>query len=138
MFEFYDGSNPCPPRYGLTESGTVTSEVTEAYKQWKKTDKALLGLLMATLDDDTMEVIVGSSSSHEGWLALLERFSTVSRANIIQLMKTDLQTIKKGVDSIDKYLLRKHARDRLNSVGVKISDEDIVVVTLNGLPEEML
>ncbi|PRQ35723.1 putative RNA helicase transcription factor interactor and regulator CCHC(Zn) family [Rosa chinensis] len=107
-----------------------------AYKLWKKTDKALLGLLMATLDGDIMDIIVGSKSSHEAWLALLERFSTVSRANIIQL-KTDLQTIKKGADTIDKYLQRiKLARDQLSSVGVTLVDEDIVVVTLNGLPDE--
>ncbi|PRQ35183.1 hypothetical protein RchiOBHm_Chr5g0077241 [Rosa chinensis] len=136
LFSYFDGSYPCPPRYVLTEEGSVTSEVTQAYKQWKKIDKALLGLLMATLDDEIMEIIVGSKSSHEAWIALQERFSTVSRANIIQL-KTDLQTIKKGTDSIDKYLLRiKHARDQLRSVGVHIVDEDIVVVTLNGLPEE--
>ncbi|KAM5556359.1 hypothetical protein ABKV19_023985 [Rosa sericea] len=136
LFGFFDGTYPCPPRLALTEDGTVTNEITQAYKQWKKTDEALLGLLMATLDDDIMEIIVGSCSSREAWLALQERFSTVSRANIIQL-KTDLQTIKKGADSIDKYLLRiKHVRDQLQSVGVSIADEDIVVVTLNGLPDE--
>ncbi|PRQ51221.1 putative RNA-directed DNA polymerase [Rosa chinensis] len=136
LFGYFDGSYPCPPRFVLTEEGQVTSEITMAYKLWKKTDKALLGLLMATLDGDIMDIIVGSKSSHEAWLALLERFSTVSRANIIQL-KTDLQTIKKGADTIDKYLQRiKHARDQLSSVGVTLVDEDIVVVTLNGLPDE--
>ncbi|KAL6219452.1 hypothetical protein ACLB2K_007211 [Fragaria x ananassa] len=52
-------------------------------------------------------------------------------------LKTDVQTIKKGADSIGKYLLKiKHARDQLNSVGVTMSDEDIIVVTLNGLSDE--
>ncbi|PRQ56559.1 hypothetical protein RchiOBHm_Chr1g0337711 [Rosa chinensis] len=136
LFGYFDGTFLCPPGFVLTEQGEVTREITSAYKIWKKTDKALLGLLMATLDDDTMEVIVGSKSSHDAWLALLERFSSCSRANIIQL-KTDLQTIKKGADSVDEYLLRiKHARDQLSSVGVTLIDEDIAVVTLNGLPDE--
>lgn len=136
LFGYFDGSCVCPPRFVLTEQGEVTREITSAYKIWKKTDKALLGLLMATLNEDIMEIIVGCKSSYDAWLALLERFSTCSRANIIQL-KTDLQTIKKGADSIDKYLLRiKHARDQLSSVGVTLVDEDIVVVTLNGLPDE--
>ena len=44
-------------------------------------------------------------------------------------LKTDLQTMKKGSDSIDKYLQRiKHARDQLNSVNVQMLEEDIVVV----------
>ncbi|KAL6202951.1 hypothetical protein ACLB2K_026655 [Fragaria x ananassa] len=99
-------------------------------------DKALLGLLMTTLDGDATYVIVGSKSTQEAWNALLERFSTVSRANIMQL-KTDLQTVKNGSDSIDKYFLRiKLARDQLRLVGVQIVDEDIIVVTLNGLPNE--
>ncbi|KAL6195817.1 hypothetical protein ACLB2K_031435 [Fragaria x ananassa] len=52
-------------------------------------------------------------------------------------LKTDLQTVKNGIDSIDKYFLRiKHARDQLGLVGVQIVDEDIIVVTLNGLPNE--
>lgn len=136
LFDHFDGTNVCPPRYVLSENGEVTTEVTEAFKEWKRVDKALLGLLMATLDDEIMDVIVGSRSAKDAWNSLLERFSTVSRANIMQL-KTDLQTIKKEADSIDKYLLRiKHARDQLNSVGVHMLDEDIIVVTLNGLPDE--
>ncbi|PRQ57531.1 putative gag-polypeptide of LTR copia-type [Rosa chinensis] len=136
IFGFFDGTSPSPPQYVFTEEEGVTTEVTQAYKIWKKTDKALLSLLIATLDDDTMEIIVGCKSSRQAWLSLQERFSTVSRANIMQL-KTDLQTIKKGADSIERYLLRvKHARDQLNSVGVTMSDEDIIVVTLNGLPDE--
>ncbi|PRQ23043.1 putative gag-polypeptide of LTR copia-type [Rosa chinensis] len=51
MFSYFDGSYPCPPRFALTEEGSMTSEVTHAYKQWKKIDKALLGLLMDTLDE---------------------------------------------------------------------------------------
>ena len=99
-------------------------------------DKALLSLLMATLDGEVMDIIVGTKSAREAWLALLERFSTVSRANIMQL-KTDLQTIKKGTESIEKYLLKiKHARDQLSSVNVPIPDEDIIIVALNGLLEE--
>ncbi|PRQ40071.1 putative transcription factor interactor and regulator CCHC(Zn) family [Rosa chinensis] len=83
-----------------------------------------------------MDIVVGSKSSREAWLSLQQRFSNPSRANIMQL-KIDLQTIKKGNDSIERYLIRvKRARYQLASVGVTISDEDIVVVTLNGLPAE--
>ncbi|KAL6186278.1 hypothetical protein ACLB2K_042399 [Fragaria x ananassa] len=136
LFCYFDATYPCPPRYALSEEGSVTSEVTTAYKQWKMVDKALLSLLMATLDDEIMDIIVGSKSSREAWLAIQERFSSVSGASIMQL-KTDLQTIKKGSDSVDKYLLCvKHARDQLNSVGVSMLDEDVIVITLNGLPDE--
>lgn len=133
LFCYLDGTYPCPPRFVITEDGRVTTEVTTASKQWNKTDKALIGLITATLSDEAVEYVVGSRTSREVWLSLQRRYSTISRASIMQL-KTDLQTMKKGGDSIEKYLLRiKHARDQLTAVGVKISDEDIIVVTLSGL-----
>lgn len=136
LFGYLDGTYPCPPRFVITEEGGVTTEVTTASKQWNKTDKALIGLITATLSDEAIEYVVGSRTSREVWLSLQRRYSTISRASIMQL-KTDLQTMKKGGDSIEKYLLRiKHARDQLTAVGVKIFDEDIIVVTLSGLSEE--
>ncbi|KAM5576327.1 hypothetical protein ABKV19_007270 [Rosa sericea] len=136
LFGYIDGNTLCPTKYVITDSEGVTGEITAAYKIWKKTDKALLSLLVATLDDEIMDIVVGCKSSREAWLSLQQRFSNPSRANIMQL-KIDLQTIKKGNDSIERYLIRvKRARYQLASVGVTISDEDIVVVTLNGLPAE--
>jgi hypothetical protein len=52
-------------------------------------------------------------------------------------MKSNLQTIKKGSDSISQYLHRiKEARDCLSAAGVFFADEDIVILALNGLPAE--
>ncbi|KAM1216581.1 hypothetical protein ACFX2J_012848 [Malus domestica] len=52
-------------------------------------------------------------------------------------MKSNLQTIKKGYDSVSKYLQRiKEARDYLSAAGVYFADEDIVILALNGLPLE--
>lgn len=49
-------------------------------------------------------------------------------------MKAELQTIKKGTDSISLYLQRiKEACDYLAVAGVIFVDDDIVILTLNGL-----
>lgn len=136
LFGHFDGTEVSPPRYALDTEGGVTNEETTAYKLWKQTDMALLSLLMATLDEDIVDVIIGCKTSRQAWLALQERFSGASRVNIMQL-KTELQTIRKGCESVEKYLQRvKNARDQLLSVGVTIPDEDIIIVILNGLPEE--
>lgn len=136
LFGFYDGTEVAPPRYVLNTEGEVINEESAAYKAWKQTDMALLSLLMATLDEDIIDVIIGCKSSHQAWMALQERFSAVSRVSIMQL-KTELQTIRKGGESVEKYLQRvKNARDQLLSVGVVIPDEDIIIVILNGLPDE--
>ncbi|CAN6701130.1 unnamed protein product [Malus baccata var. baccata] len=52
-------------------------------------------------------------------------------------MKFELQNIKKGTDSISVYLQRiKEARDYLFAAGVQFDDDDIVILTLNGLSSE--
>ena len=52
-------------------------------------------------------------------------------------LKTELHTIQKGTDSIDKYLLRlKAIRDQLTAAGDSVSDNDIMIAALAGLPKE--
>lgn len=122
LYGYFDGTEVAPPRYVLSTEGEVINEESAAYKAWKQTDMALLSLLMATLDEDIVDVIIGSKTSRQAWLVLQERFSVVSRVNIMQL-KTELQTMRKGGESIEKYLQRvKSARDQLVSVGVTIPE----------------
>lgn len=52
-------------------------------------------------------------------------------------MKSELQTVKKGNDSIIVYLQRiKEARNFLSAAEVIFCDDGIVILTLNGLPAE--
>ena len=52
-------------------------------------------------------------------------------------MKSNLQNIRKGTDTISQYTLRiKEACDYLTAAGVHFVDEDIVILALNGLPSE--
>jgi hypothetical protein len=48
-------------------------------------------------------------------------------------MKSELQTIKKGSDTVTQYLQKiKDARDHLSAAGVYFEDDDIVILALNG------
>ncbi|CAN6694328.1 unnamed protein product [Malus baccata var. baccata] len=124
FFEFFTGESPCPPKFVIdTENGV-------------QKDMALLSLLIATLSDDAMEYVMGCKTSHESWTNLQDRYASVSRARINQL-KIEFHTIQKGSDFIDKYLLRlKAIRDQLVSAGERITDNDVVITTLSGLPPE--
>ncbi|XP_008386552.1 uncharacterized protein [Malus domestica] len=83
-----------------------------------------------------MSCAIRSTSSRDLWIRLQEQFSTVSKTSIFQ-MKSNLQTIKKGSDSITQYLQKiKEARYYLSAVGVYFLDKDIVILALNGLPAE--
>lgn len=49
-------------------------------------------------------------------------------------MKTELYTIQKGGDAMDKYLLRlKYLRDQLSAAGEFIPENDVIIAALAGL-----
>lgn len=70
------------------------------------------------------------------WLALELRFAFLSRPHIIQL-KTELQTLKKGTESIIDYIQKiKHISDCLAYVSCPVDDEDLMLYIVNCLPSE--
>ena len=142
IFGFVDGTHPCPSSATTAESGTHTSpssssvELCDDITVWKMHDRAVMQLITATLSPIALSCAIGSVSSRDLWVRLKEQFSIVSKTSIFQ-MKSNLQNIRKGTDSISQYLLRiKEARDSLSAAGVYFADEDIVILALNGLPSE--
>ncbi|CAL9014239.1 unnamed protein product [Prunus brigantina] len=136
LFGHFDGSSVPPPQFAIVDEEGDTSELTTAYKEWIRTDKALLSLLIASLSDEALEYVIGCKTARDAWINLSDRYASVSRARINHL-KTELQTAQKGGDSIERFLLRlKHLRDQLNAAGIKISDDDFIINALNGLPPE--
>lgn len=92
--------------------------------------------MIATLSDEVLEYVIGGKTACEAWLHLFDRYASVSRERI-NYLKTEMQTTQKGVDSIERYLLRlKHIRDQLAYATIKISDDDFLIVARNGLPSE--
>ncbi|KAM2715814.1 hypothetical protein EV2_045370 [Malus domestica] len=136
LFYHFTGDDPCPPRFVIDTEAGVTNEVTVAYKDWVKKDLALLSLLIATLSDDVMEHIIGCKTACEAWTCLQERFASVSMVRINQL-KSELHTIQKGGESVDRFLLRvKAIKDQLVSAGERITENDFLIAVLSGLPPE--
>ncbi|XP_016647521.1 PREDICTED: uncharacterized protein LOC107880499 [Prunus mume] len=136
LFGHFDGSALPPPKFAIVDEEGVTSEVTAAYKDWMRTNKALLSLLIASLSDEAIEYVIGCKTARDAWLSLTDRYASVSRARINHL-KTEFQTVQKGGDSVDRFLLcLKHLRDQLHVAGTKISDDDFIIAALNGLPPE--
>lgn len=68
--------------------------LNEEYKLWTKTDKALMSLLLATVNEDDMDYILGCKTSLQAWIILKERFATISRSRI-NVLKSELYTIQK-------------------------------------------
>lgn len=134
LYGYVDGTIPCPPQ--LIRSSDGTTVINPEYDAWKTQDQSVVNMIGQTLTPVATNCAVGSRSAHELWKNLKHKFAASNRQNIVQL-KTNLQNLRKGSDNIETYLDRiKAARDALETVGVFLDDEDIVVTVLRGLPSE--
>ncbi|PRQ59150.1 putative transcription factor interactor and regulator CCHC(Zn) family [Rosa chinensis] len=96
----------------------------------------LLSKITNTLSAEALKLVIGCETSMEVWTTLKQQFAPNSEFHIMRL-KSILQNIRKGSDSIDKYLLRFiNVRNNLAVVGVSMSDQDIKMLILAGLPNE--
>ena len=98
-----DGIATKPSPYVLDSVGNATSVVNLEFQAWKIKDKALLSLINSTLSPQVFSLVVGITSSREIWSTLEQRLTSTSRANILNL-KLELQSLKKGNDSINNFL----------------------------------
>uniref|UniRef100_A0A2N9J670 Integrase catalytic domain-containing protein n=1 Tax=Fagus sylvatica TaxID=28930 RepID=A0A2N9J670_FAGSY len=136
MIDHIDGSVQKPSQYLVDSAGVLTTGVNPSFLSWKKRDKALLTLIYSTLSPPVLSMVVGLHSAQEVWSTLETRFTSTARANVLNL-KLELQSVKKGSDSISAYMQRvKTARDKLSAVGVQIDDEEMLHMVLKGLPKD--
>ena len=60
------------------------------------------------------------------WNTLDQRFTSTSRANILNL-KLELQSIKKGIETVNGFLQKiKIARNKLLAVGFVVDNEELI------------
>ena len=96
----------------------------------------MLSLINFTLTSQVFSLVVGITTSREVWNTLEQRFTSTSRANILNL-KLELQSLKKGSDSVNGFLQKiKIAWDKLLAVGVVVDNEELISIVLRGLPKE--
>ena len=106
------------------------------FQTWKIKVKALLSLINLTLTPQVFSLVVGITSWREVWNTLEQSFTSTSWANILNL-KLELQSLKKGNDSVKNFLQKiKIVRDKLLAVGVIVDNEELLCIVLKGLPRE--
>ncbi|GMP63931.1 hypothetical protein CsSME_00025419 [Camellia sinensis var. sinensis] len=120
---YVDGTCACP-------SATITDSegknvINPEFLSWTQIDAHLLSCITATLTPTVF------TSTY-----LDKRFTSLSRSHIHQL-KNKLSSIMKKSESMEDYLAQiKSLADQLALAASPIEDEDLVLITLNGLPSE--
>lgn len=86
----------------------------------------------STVKDSTVHL----THCYEIWSALEKRFTSLSRSHIHQL-KNRLNTITKGANTMEDFLRQiQDIAEQLSLASSPIDEEDLVLITLNGLPDE--
>ena len=136
LIEHIDGSSIQPCQYLLDAQGSLTTNVNPNFLTWRIKDKALLSLINSTLTPQLFSLVVGITTFREVWNTLEQRFTSTSRANILNL-KLEPQSLKKGSDSVNGFLQKiKIARDKLLTVGVVVDNEELICIVFRGLSKE--
>ena len=136
LFELLEEPQLIPEKFLKDLSGAYTTIVNLDYTLWRSKEKALLTFISSTLSPSILALTVGCTSALEVWKVLENIFSSISRSHVMNL-KGEFHNLKKGADSIDVYLQKiKVVKDKLLAVGVAIDDEELLHITLKGLPKD--
>ncbi|RWR76373.1 putative polyprotein [Cinnamomum micranthum f. kanehirae] len=115
LMGFVDGSNLCPEKFARDNEKKLTSTIAPAFLEWHRQDQNLLSWIRATLSEHVLSQVIGLRTSRAAWVAIEQRFASLSRAHTIEL-KRQLQNLQK--------------------VGHLVDESDQVTHILDGLPEE--
>ncbi|KAJ1686058.1 hypothetical protein LUZ63_017448 [Rhynchospora breviuscula] len=124
-------TSPSPNPTSVNSDGQV--EYNREYLLWHRQDQLLLGWLRSSLSESIQAQVVSCTTTSSLWSTLHCQFASTSRAKLIDL-KRQLQTIRKDGSSCSEFLQNiRRIADELAFVGAPMSDDDLVLTTLNGL-----
>jgi len=103
---------------------------------WQKKTAKCRRILLEGMKDHIVSSLHGKASPYLIWKALIDLFQSKSDQRKL-VLKDKLRNIKcENGDSMPKYLTRfTQCRDELGSVGVTVDDEELVSLSLLGLPK---
>ncbi|XP_012853644.1 PREDICTED: uncharacterized protein LOC105973169 [Erythranthe guttata] len=103
--------------------------------EWQRADYLLQSWIYGTISDDLSSVVLSkTSTASDLWSAISSLFTDNKDYRAIQL-EEKFKSLKTGVLSIHEYSqIIKTTADNLADVGNPISDKQLVLQTLHGLP----
>ena len=105
-------------------------------REWNKRARQVIHYISITIQASMIGHIQDAKTPQEAWDSLRKVFESSTKARKLQL-KQQLNEVKKGSQSVTDYILSiRTIIDQLGSIGVTVDDDDLIMVTLNGLGRE--
>ncbi|KAL5735768.1 hypothetical protein ACOSP7_030223 [Xanthoceras sorbifolium] len=137
--DYIDSSVPQPQRYievhTCNESGEISTQqqLNPFYVIWKKTDQILLCWLLSTVSPSVLGQVTQCKTAIEAWSKLQRVYSQQSMVKILQL-RQQLQSVKKGADSISDFVLKiKNIGDAMLGAGEAVNEKDLLLSLMSGV-----
>lgn len=119
-----------PIAYSINVDGEELTEV-----QLNKRKAIACRFLLLSVSDDLVDTVTGHTDPSEAWNAPKEEFASGDHSHVLTLV-SQLQTLKLSEgSSVEDYVRRaRELKNRLASMGERLSDKHLNQVVLNGLP----
>ena len=72
---FIDGTNPCPPKYIITDTSNT---LNPAYHAWIRQDQLILNALIGAINHSIIPFIACATTSQQAWKILASTYATPS------------------------------------------------------------
>ncbi len=113
-----------------------TQQQIQANKTWHEKARKVLYWLSVSVSDSMIMHIQDAKSPKQAWDTLVKMYSTNTQARKMQL-KQELHNLQKNKMNISDYSTKvKNLADALASIWAPVDDENLAVVTLNGLGKD--
>ena len=132
---FINGTKPAPEEQftQVGADGSIQKIDNPEYQNWRSQDQTLLGWMLSSISEGTLNLVINCGSSFDVWRTLEKKFGVQSEARVLQL-RYELNTLRKESMSIEDYCIRmKTVADKLASAGSPITEKDLMLTILNSL-----
>jgi gag-polypeptide of LTR copia-type len=131
LIAYIDGSSSLPNDIIPSSTGIILPNPN--FERWHQQDQHILAWMFQSISHPTLAQVINCNTSLQLWQVIQHSHTSHSLAKMLEL-KLLLQTSKKGSLSCAQFLQHIQSLvDRLRSIGSDVSDQDMVLFTLQGI-----
>uniref|UniRef100_A0A8R7QLT1 Retrotransposon Copia-like N-terminal domain-containing protein n=1 Tax=Triticum urartu TaxID=4572 RepID=A0A8R7QLT1_TRIUA len=141
LMGYLDGSIKEPAAVVHTEKDSagkkeITSSPTPEHAVWVTQDQQILPFFISSLSREVLLQVSSHTTAASIWNALLQSFSSQSRARVIQLCSAIEHTRKGDMTAVAYFTMMVSISDELAAAGKPLDEDDVVDHILQGLLHE--